>query len=370
MKIGGILVKYEKDQVGFREFFSIIVITIGTKSMDMSTVLLFHQGLNAAWMIVIGSFLLILPSLIILNSILKKYQSKNILEVTQLTLGKPLAFVIGFIMLFFTFGNIAVDSRGYMTQLIMMNFPNTPLFIIYLCFITFCIWAAKKGWETIAGIAWVIFPVLLGVLILFLFLLAKEASFARIFPLFGTGKWEIAKASFTSTPIYADAFVFAIMYPLVKDHKTYTRSLFSSLLLTVLILTLVYIAYLLTFDYRSVGKITYLFNEAIRIVSLGRTITNVETFFMTFWLIAIFTKITIYLYVVCKIFGFVFRIKEFEHTIIPVALLIFVVALIPENDVFNVFVIRREVLTNFKFLFLSLPLLLWGVSKMKEVRSR
>ena len=48
----------------------------------MSTVFVFKEGLNAAWMIVIGSFLLILPSLFLLNSVLKKYQCKNILEVT------------------------------------------------------------------------------------------------------------------------------------------------------------------------------------------------------------------------------------------------------------------------------------------------
>ena len=56
--MGGFLSKYEKDQVGFREFFAIIFLTIGTKATDMSTVFLFRDGLNAAWMIIIGSFLL------------------------------------------------------------------------------------------------------------------------------------------------------------------------------------------------------------------------------------------------------------------------------------------------------------------------
>ena len=124
----------------------------------MSTIFLFKDGLNAAWMIVIGSFLFTIPSLILLNSVLKKYQSKNILEITQLTLGKPLAFVIAFIMLCFTLTNTALDSRSYMSQLIMINFPNTPLFIMYLCFITLCIWGAKKGWESIASIAWTVMP--------------------------------------------------------------------------------------------------------------------------------------------------------------------------------------------------------------------
>ena len=67
MKLGDFLGKHEKDQVGFREFFSIIVITLSLKATDMSTVFVFRDGLNAAWMIVIGSFLLILPSMFLLN---------------------------------------------------------------------------------------------------------------------------------------------------------------------------------------------------------------------------------------------------------------------------------------------------------------
>ena len=160
------------------------------------------------------------------------------------------------------------------------------------------------------------------------------------------------------------------MYPFVKDHKTYTRSLYSSLLFTVSLMTLMYLSYLWIFDYRSIEKITYPFNEAIRMVSIGRAITNIETFFITLWLVGVFVKFTVYIYLVCKIFGFVFHIKEFEHTIIPITLLMLVIAMIPENDVVNVFVIRKYTLTYSKYLFLLLPPLLWIVTKMKEGRSQ
>src|SRR4051812_4528658 len=112
MKMGDLLGKHEKDQVGFREFFSIIVISLSLKASDMSTVFVFKEGLNAAWMIVIGSFLLILPSLFLLNHVLKKYKCKNILEVTQLTLGRPFAIVIAFMFLCFGLLNTASDSRS------------------------------------------------------------------------------------------------------------------------------------------------------------------------------------------------------------------------------------------------------------------
>ena len=233
MKIGDFLGKHEKDQVGFREFFSIIVITLSLKATDMSTVFVFRDGLNAAWMIMIGSFLLILPSLFLLNSVLKKYQNKNILEVTQLTLGKPFAFVIAFILLCFTLLNTASDSRSYLTQLTTINFPNTPMFILYLCFLMVCMWGAKKGWESVGATAWAVFPYLMIAMGLLFILMLKEAHFYRIFPLFGTGMTEVAKASFGYTALFSEPFILAMMYPFVKNHGTYTKSLYSSLIFTV-----------------------------------------------------------------------------------------------------------------------------------------
>ncbi|WP_394236021.1 endospore germination permease [Niallia oryzisoli] len=361
--------KSEKDQVGFMEFFSIIAITVGLKSTDMSTVLLFKSGLNAAWMIAIGSFILIIPSLLLVNSVLKKYQCKTILEVTQLTLGKPIAFVVAFIMLCLILINTATDSRSYITQLITINFPNTPLFILYLCFLALCMWGAKKGWETVGTIAWTTFPYLIIALSFLFFLLFKEAVFNRIFPLFGTGLWEIAKGSFNFIPLFSEPFTLAVMYPFVKGHQTYTRGLYSSLVFTVFLMVLLYLSYLWIFDYRSIGKITFPYNEAIRFVTIGRSITNIETFFITIWLVGVFVKFTVYIYLISRIFGFLFRIEEFEHTIIPITLLVFVIGLIPENNETNIFLVRTTTTAYVKYFILCFPPLLWAAAKVKEARA-
>ena len=206
----------------------------------MSTVFVFRDGLNAAWMIIICSFLFILPSLFLLNNVLKKYQNKNILEITQLSLGKPFSFVIAFLLLCFTLLNTASDSRSYMTQLTTINFPNTPLFILYLFFLIICMWGAKKGWESVGATAWAVFPYLMIAMGLLFFLMLKDSYFYRTFPLFGTGMTEVAKASFNYIPLFSESFTLAMMYPLVKNHQTYTKSLYASLIFTVFFMVFLY----------------------------------------------------------------------------------------------------------------------------------
>lgn len=338
--------------------------------MDMTTVFLFTDGLNAAWMIVIGSFIIILPFLFILNHVLKKYKDKHLLEVTQLSLGKPLTSIIAFIMLCAIVINVASDSRSYMAQLHTLNFPKTPLFFTTLCFLVFCAWGAKRGWEAMTSTAWMIFPYLITSLALLFFLMQREGTMLRTFPLYGPGQWEIAKASFKYTSIYPEPFLLAMMYPFVKDHRTYTRGLYSSLGFTVLLSAFMYLSYVWLFDYQSLSKISYPFNNAIRLVQLGESITNIETFFITVWLVAVFMKFIIYLYFACKIFGYLFRISEFEQTIIPITALVFLISLIPENNEINVFVIRETMLTYYKYFLLSLPPLLWIGTRIKEARAK
>nr|WP_263327448.1 endospore germination permease [Neobacillus sp. Marseille-Q6967] len=364
------MVKVEKDKIGLREIFSILVFMISTKATDITVTQLIERTFNSAWMVIIGSFIMILPSLIALNLVLKKYQTKNLLEVTQITLGRPIAFLLGLILFFILLFGTAVESRSYTDQLITMNFPKTPLFILYMIFLFICLFGAKKGWEALGSVAWMVFPyITLAVTLLFV-LLMKDSVLNRIFPIFGTGKWEVVKASFQSISIYGDAVIIAMMYPFVKDHKTFSKGYFGSLIYTVTLMAFMYILYILVFDYRSVGKITYPFSEATRLVNIGRVITNIETFFLTFWLLAVIVKFAVYIYLVCSVFGFVFKIKEFEHTIIPITILILLIGMYPANVMENTFLYKHQLMTYTKYYFLSLPLMLFLVVKWKEARNR
>jgi spore germination protein KB len=367
--MGGSLVKVEKDLIGFREFFSLITLMIGLKVTDMNTTRLVEDTFNAAWMVIIGSFVIILPSIVVLNHVLKIYKRKNLMEILQLAMGRPIAFGLGFILLFFLLINTSIESRSYSDQLLTMNFPKTPLFILYTAFLMICLWGAKKGWEALGSVAWMIFPYITLALGLLVFLLAKDSVLNRIFPLFGTGKWEVAKASFNNVSIYAEAFYVSMLYPYVKDHKTYTRGLFGSLAYTVLVMVTLYLCYILVFDYRSVGKITYPFNEATRLVSIGRAITNIETFFLTFWLLAVIVKFAVYIYLVSMLFGYVFNIKEFEHTLIPMTILILLLGMFPANQIDNIFIYKQKIIMYSKYLLLFLPPLLWIILKVKAVRN-
>lgn len=363
------MIKQEKDQIGAKELLAVLILLIGTKAGDMTTTLLYQKAQNAAWMVILGSFIIMLPSMLLLLNVLKKYRTNDLMEITYSAFGKYIGFGIGFLLFMIVLVASSIDTRSYSDQLITMNFPKTPLFALYAAFIGISLWVAKKGWEAIASIAWMILPYIIMVMGLLAFLLFLQGEWKRIFPLFGPGKWELVKISFQYGAIYGDAFVLAMLYPFVKSHKVYSRGMVFGLAIIAIQMALFYCLYIFVFDYQSIDKITYPFNEATRFVALGRSIKNIETIYLTFWLLAIFVKFSVYLYTLSKIFGALFKIEEFEHTLFPLTILVLLLGMIPENQLENVFILRDTMLIYSKYFFLGFPPLLWVTVKLKEVFS-
>lgn len=355
----------EKDQVGLRDFISLILLILSSKFSDMTTTLYYAKALNASWIAVVMSFLFVLPSLIILNRILNKYETKNLMDLLNIAFGKYIGFFIGMIFLIIVIIANAVDTRSYVNQLMVMNFPKTPLFILYFVFTMICFWAAKKGWEAIAAVAWMVVPYIKLLMLLLVILLFTNGEPSRTFPLFGPGKWELIKTSFQYAGIYGDLIFIAFLYPFVKSNKTYSKGIYISSAIAVAELSLFFWLYSLVFDFRTLEKITYPFNEATRFVTLGPTITNIETIYLTFWLIAVFIKFAIYMYVMSKVFGDLFRINEFEHTLFPLTILVLFMGMYPDNQTENVHMIRDTLLIYSKYVFLVVPPLIWLTLKTR-----
>jgi hypothetical protein len=231
-------------------------------------------------------------------------------------------------------------------------------------------YCAKKGWESLGYLSNMIYPYVFIAIILLLLLIIKEVSFMRIFPLFGPGIGVIIKQSFHSVPTYGEAYAFAFFYPFVKDHKTYTKGIFFTITYCMVIISLFYIGYTLAFDYRSVGKMTYPFSDITRLISIGKVITHVETFFLTFWALCVIIKFAFYFYILSKLFGTIFKIKEFEQTIFPLVVLVLSIGMIPENPIYNIFVVRKSMYIIGTCYYLFLPPILWIILKIKEVRGK
>ena len=143
-----------------------------------------------------------------------------------------------------------------------------------------------------------------------------------------------------------------------------------------------FMIYIVLFD-TSVAGLGYPFHTAIRFITIGTFLSNVETLFFPIWLTATFIRFSAFLYLCALMFGHLFKIKDFEFLIPSLATLYLLIGMIPESpiDVSFIFkgkiqliadtpfdvslVIRSKIVNVAGLLFASISIIVWLTAWLK-----
>ncbi|UFT99449.1 endospore germination permease [Radiobacillus kanasensis] len=349
-----------------RELAAMIILMVGLKIADTTPALLAQKANNAFWLIPIVSLLLVLPSLALLVYLLNKYEAQNFIEVTEKLLGKICGKVIGFIIFFLSFSLMTVDSRNYVEQINLLYFPKSPSIIVYCLFFLVCFLGAKRGFEAIGSTSWIVLPYVKFSAALLALLVLNKGTWMRVFPIFGSGWDVILNQGLQKTSLFFEFFLFSMAFTALKTKKDFIKGSLFGVSFVVLEMILFFFLYITIFDYKSIANLAFPFYEVTQYVNLGEYLTNVETFFMVFWLMAAFVRFIMFLYFTTWIFGVVFNIKEFEPLILPMAFFAVAIGIIPENVVANEVFYRDGLLNIISPFFICLPVVLWIVSLFRR----
>ncbi|MBC5635781.1 endospore germination permease [Ornithinibacillus sp. BX22] len=353
-----------KERIGIREYIAIVLIMTSTKLTDNTPVLLFEPLYNAGWMApVINSILSIIPIYLLIR-VMGNYQEKNLLEISDRLFGKFLSTFLLLVFLLIAFSTLVVDTAIYTDIIGTMYFIRTPTIVIYGILLTVSAYGAKRGLEQIASVSWLVLPYLQVTLLFALILTIWDGNISFIFPIFGQSSWEVVKESALRQSILADFLYLFILYPYLKSKKDFSKGTWLALFFTTLNLTVSLVCFLLFFDYNTVMQLNYPYHEVIRTISLG-FLTNMETFFLPFWLIASFVRFSIYLYIVAFLFGHIFKIKHYEYVTPSLATVIVFLGLIPESPSFTLFNYKDFIFILTSPVFFFFPILLYVVAMLK-----
>ncbi|MFC7686115.1 endospore germination permease [Ureibacillus sp. GCM10028918] len=351
-------------KLGTKELFSIIILVIGTKLTDNTPLLFFDDLGNAAWMAIIFIFLISLLPIYFLTKVMTLYPEMNLIEVTNHLFGKYIGTFVLFGLWFLLTSSIIETSAVYTDIIGTMYFTKTPIMIIYFILMAVAVYIAKKGLENIGSASWMtIISIKLSLLVVLILAYFKGET-AFLFPLLGEGVLQSIKESSLNASIYNEFLFIALIATNVKNNSSYKKAVWLGLVIVTIEITLALIAYVMLFDYVGVKLLNYPFHETIRLIELG-FITNVESMFFPFWLIATFLRFSFLLYISALLFGGIFKIKKFEYIIPTLGTMVVFLGLIPETPVFN-FTTNREIFLNISTpIFLLIPFFLWIFAKIK-----
>src|SRR5690625_370146 len=292
--------------------FAVALIFVSLKATDSTPTLIAQKTQNATWIVPIISFLLILPSFLLMIYLLKKYNNKNLVELFEAVTGKWIGKLLGFVIFLFCMSALMFESRNYIDQIKVLYFPNSPLEILFFLFIGVVFFGAKKGIEVIGFTAWISFPIIQFTAFVVIILISGEVILQRVFPIFGSGLGAVQTQGYSKAAIFGELFVLLIAYNATKESHMFRKGVLLAAFVSLFEIVIFYFVYITVFDYNSIQKAAFPFHDINQFISFGNFFTNIETVFMIFWLFAAFLKFIILIYFSAWIFGAIFNLKNFE----------------------------------------------------------
>lgn len=356
--------KQQAGKLGIREYAAIAILMVGAKVSEDTPAMLYSHVKNASWMIpLLAGAVFFVPYYLLLKTF-SVHQNKSLFELIEKLFGKYIGFFICLSIFFINSAAISFDTRTYSNIIRTYYFTTTPNLIIYAIFMFVCAYGAKKGIQHIGSVSYIVIFYVLVSLYLVLLISTQDASISAMFPILGTGKTDILKESFHRLNLYADFFILTAIIPYVTSIKDFKKSTWIAYFYVIIQLSAAVLVFVCLFDVTLTGM-GYPFHTAIRYISFGRFLTNIEILFLPIWLMSAFIRFSAFLYINALMFGHLFKIKDFEYLIPSLAVIYLLVGMIPETplDVAFIFKSREQYIAG--PMFVVLCILLWATALFK-----
>ncbi len=322
-----------------------------------------------AWIsMIIGSIASILITYIIVKVSLL-YPNQTFIEYSQTILGKWLGKIIVIPYFFMWYSVSGVILRESSDFLHLSLFYQTPLWIVVLMLALVIVYMTYSGGiETIARCSEIFGPLIIITLVIVTILSVNNLRMHRILPVYADSGWQaILKGSLPITSFLGESAMLIMLVPFaVKQNKVLPRALWgvtvSSIVICITTLTVI-----LTFG-NIAADMWYPFNRMIRFISIMEFIQNIDALVVILWLLSVFIKLSMYLFIMSYGTAQWLGIKNWKNMVWIAAIISFVIAVaFPDIDA-AAMEYPTKIWTPYIFPIdiVAIPLILWIIGIIRK----
>jgi spore germination protein KB len=353
---------------GYQLFWLIFTMEFGMTAIFTLSPAVFLSKQDA-WISIIIATLIALATTFVAVKLSLLYPEKTFIQSSQLILGKWLGKIILVPYFVMWISVTGVILREFADFVYITLFSSTPLWSIILIMLIAVVYATSSGGlKSIARSGEIIGPVTALGSILIFFFSVKDWDWLRLLPVYSnTGFVPILKGSFTPASFLAESFMVVMLVAFMKTPK---RVMSSSLLgvaaasIAVLSMTLIVI---MVFGPNLPAKFIYPLYSIVSYISVMEFIQNVDVLIVLLWIISIFIKLSLYMFITSYGTAQLFHIKKWKRTIWWIAPIIFILSLLPRNTLDTMDYAKsiwHDVI--FPVNLVGIPLLLWIIGAIRK----
>lgn len=309
----------EKEVISERQGIVLIIF-----SLIGSTILIGTGGIakQDMWFSIIIAVPCSLVILIMYSKILSHYPGKDLFDILPLVLGKYIGKLFSIFMMWYAFHLGAMVMRNFSEFTNVCVFPDTPVILPMIFFMTLCIWGVKAGIEVLGRWSEFFIIVVMVTLLFVTILSISEMDINRIKPFLENGFTPVLKGAFDVFAFpFGETVVFMMVFSNINKAGSYTKIFIVGLLIAGLVILMVAFRNILVLGANEISNSYFPSYTAIALIHIGPFFQRLEMLVAIVFIACSFIKVSMCLLAVCKGIMKVLGFDDYRFTVTPVALL-------------------------------------------------
>jgi spore germination protein KB len=249
---------------------------------------------------------------------------------------------------------------------------NTPMIVIILFILFLVTYAVYRGGITaVSRCAEIVGPIFMIWLYVQLFLNPQDMDLKRMLPIFAdTGWMSIFKGTFYSVNYLVDPSVILMLFFFAENKQSASRAIFWGTGIAMLWGVVTTLVLLSVVGPSMAAELVAPVYSLTKFISILNFIQNIDAFYILLWLLGVFIKLAVYLFIISYGISEWTGFKNWKLTACMTTLVWLVYILFSSHYLRLSFMLKNEFLIGifYPILYVVIPLLLWLLGSIRQRR--
>lgn len=325
---------------------------------------------QVVWLLSLLGALLGIPFAWVLNKLWLRFPGQTFIQVLETVLGKAVGKAVSLAYLFFLFLALSTDFRLGGEFYVSAFLPLTPIIVTIGVIAFLTAWVAKAGVEVIGRAGEVIFPFLIGSILLVFVLLLKDIQFKALTPVFlQSGFATNFKQMFNVMARNTEFVWLAMLVPFVNDRHRLFPAVVYGLVWQGAIWVIMGIA--VTGVLGAVQQFLYFpFFSAVSLISVADFVERVDAIILSAWFLGMFLRGGMILWALALGTAQWLGLKHYRPLVVPITALAVTGSIIIADSFSELrSYLAPEIFTPYMLLFIwIIPVLVLAIAWLRGLR--
>lgn len=284
------------------------------------------------WMLVLAGGVVAIIISVVISRLGLMFPGKTVVEYSGDIITKPLGFI--FSLGFFTYYVLfcAFEARVFAEVTKQFLLDRTPSEAIIITMLLGAACLARQDIATVGRMGEMLVPVFILPSILFMLPGIPEMDLTNLLPFMRTSPGKLLTGFGTIVTSYLGFEALLLFQPFMARPRDAAKAMTVALISIILIYVLAVVTAVAMFGVVEIQQLIWPTFAVYRVIEIpGAFIENIHGVVMAIWVVAVYTTLAVFFFAAVTILGRILSLKEHSFTALPLALVIYFLALVPNN---------------------------------------